>query len=244
MPIDIPPEKDGLVPTLNHMGWMTVGLDQFSRSFVDFAPHAPGPVLDIGAAYGIASLAALKNGATVIANDLDARHLELLEKNTPKNHRSRLSLMAGAFPENISFADHTLGAVLICRVLHFFDGPTIEKSIAKLFRWLKSGGKVFAIGETVYLKNMQGFIPLYENRLKNPDDAWPGYFENVHEICDPDVKDALPPQIHFFDLNTLTRCFEKAGFTIEKAAIFGRPEYPEWARLDGRESAGIIAIKP
>src|SRR5262245_32852905 len=120
----MPEAKAGLIPTLNQMGWMTVGLDAFSQAFVDFAPTAPGPVLDIGAAYGVASIAALNKGARVIANDLDPRHLEILRDNAPSAYARNLSLRPGAFPDELDFEEDSLGGILACRILHFFDGPT------------------------------------------------------------------------------------------------------------------------
>lgn len=239
----MPSAQDGLIPTLNQMGWMTQGLDVFSQAFIDFAPTAPGAALDIGAAYGVASLAALKKGAKVIANDLDARHLEILKGQVPVGLLPNLTLMPGAFPDGVDFPVGSIGAILVCRVLHFFDGATIERGIAKMFNWLATGGKIFVIGETPYLSNMKGFIPHYEAQLKDPSIAWPGYFNNVHEICDPAVKDKLPKQINFFDIKTLRRVFEGAGFTVERAETFARPEYPTWAQYDGRESAGLIVRK-
>src|SRR5262245_33374185 len=118
----MPEAKDGLIPTLNQMGWMTVGLDAFSREFVDFSSTAPGPVLDIGAAYGIASIEALKTGARVIANDLDRRHLDILYDRAPKEYVRNLILKAGEFPNELNFSDYSLGGILACRILHFFDG--------------------------------------------------------------------------------------------------------------------------
>jgi len=238
----LPEAKDGLIPTLNQMGWMTTGLDVYSRAFVDFAAQAPGSALDIGAAYGVASLAALKTGAKVIANDIDARHLDILYENASTD-AGNLTLLPGSFPDGIDLPNGSVGAILVCRVLHFFDGTTIERGIEKMFNWLAKGGKIFAVGETPYLGNMRGFIPLYEERLKDPNCAWPGYFDNVQEICDPAVRDKLPPMINFFDLKALTRAFKAAGFTIENTGTFARPEYPAWAQYDGRESAGIIARK-
>jgi 2-polyprenyl-3-methyl-5-hydroxy-6-metoxy-1,4-benzoquinol methylase len=95
------PESNGFVKTLNGMGFMTSTLDEYSQDFARFAPSAPGPALDVGAAYGVATLEALKNGAHVIANDLDVRHLEILRDQTPSDQVSRLTLMPGRFPEEL-----------------------------------------------------------------------------------------------------------------------------------------------
>ncbi len=57
-----------------------------SEEFIKYAGETEGIVLDIGAAYGVSTIPALQTGATVIANDLDGRHLQILEQNTPSSH--------------------------------------------------------------------------------------------------------------------------------------------------------------
>ena len=235
------PESNGFIRTLNNMGYMTSALDLYSQAFVDFAPESPGPYLDVGAAYGIASLAALRNGATVVANDIDARHLEILRDRTPETMRSRLTLLPGDFPDEIDFASDSLGAILICRVMHFFDGPTIERAVAKVMRWLAPGGKVFAVGETPFIGTAKSFFPTYQARVK-AGAPWPGIVENV-AAHDPKRAGNLPSRMHLLDEPTLRRVFSDAGFTIEKLATFARPEFPPDIQLDGRESIGLIARK-
>ena len=235
------PEPNGFVKTLNNMGYMTSGLDAYSQAFTDFAPAAPGPVLDVGAAYGVASLAALSNGATVIANDIDERHLEILRKRALPRLHPRLTLMPGSFPDGVDFSAGSLGAVLICRVMHFFDGPAIERAAANVMRWLAPGGKVFAVGETPFIGTAKGFFPIYEARVK-AGDPWPGIVENVG-AHDPKRAGNLPSRMHLLDEETLRRVFTQAGFIIEKLGTFARPEFPPDIQLDGRESVGLIARK-
>lgn len=163
------PEPNGFVRTLNSMGYMTSTLDRFSQAFVDFAPTAPARCLDIGAAYGVASLAALRNGAAVVANDIDERHLSILRDRVDAPLRERLTLVSGDFPDKIDFAPASLGAVLICRVMHFFDGPAIERAAAKVMTWLAPGGKVFVVSETPFIGTAKGFFPTYEARVKAGD---------------------------------------------------------------------------
>jgi len=62
---------EGLVPTMNNTGWMTVALDDVSAEFARYAGTVDGEVLDIGCAYGIATLEALDAGARVCACDRD-----------------------------------------------------------------------------------------------------------------------------------------------------------------------------
>ncbi len=235
-------ELNGFIKTLNNMGYMTSSLDEFSKLFIEFSPLAPGPVLDIGAAYGIATLPALENGATVIANDIEGAHLEILKDRAPEHLKSKLSLKAGEFPEQLEIEPNSLGAVLVCRVMHFFDGDRIEKSAATLFKWLKSGGKAFVVAETPYLRNFQNFIPIYESR-KRAGEKWPGYIDDVMAIA-PERGAFLPSKMHLLDPDVFTRTFKCAGFIIEDARMIARKDFPEDLQLDGRESVGIIARKP
>lgn len=235
------PEPNGFVRTLNNMGYMTSGLDPYSQAFVDFAPGAPGPCLDVGAAYGVASLNALSNGAKVIANDIDERHLEILRSRALERLRERLTLLPGSFPDGITFAPESLGAVLVCRVMHFFDGPTIERAATKIMSWLAPGGKVFVVGETPFIGTAKAFFPTYEARVK-AGEPWPGIVENVASH-DPKRAGNLPSRMHLLDEATLKRVFSGTGFMIEKLGTFARPEFPPDIQLDGRESVGLIARK-
>ena len=241
--IHIPPPNDGWIPTLNKMGFMTTTLDPVSVSFTKFATQAPGPALEIGAAYGIATLEALKQGAKVIANDIDERHLKLLEEQVPDEQKSNLTLKAGKFPTDLDFNKESVGAILICRVMHFFDGSQVDESVKKIATWLAPGGKAFVVCDSPYSKTMRKFIPEFEKN-KNMGKNWPGFCENIHDICDPpELKNALPPKMHFFTPDILKDAFERAGMRVEFAETMARPDFPAMLRYDGRESTGLIALK-
>lgn len=235
-------EASGFIRTLNNMGYMTSSLDPYSKAFIDFLSVAPGPAIDVGAAYGVATLEALATGANVIANDIDVRHLEILKSRVPLEQRARLRLLPGAFPDELNVGTETLGAALIARVLHFFDGPSIERSAVKVFQWLAPRGRVFVVAETPYLKNWSAFIPRYEAR-KAAGESWPGFNDDFSGIETERAK-FLPGQIHHLDPDVLRRVFSNTGFTVLDVATFPRPEFPEDMRLDGRESVGLIAEKP
>ena len=241
------PDADeyGFVKTLNNQGFMTNYLDEFSQEFVTFAPKAPGPVLDIGAAYGVASLPALEAGAHVIANDIDSRHLELLQQEalarTPKIANTQLILAPGKFPEELEFAPNSIGAVLACRLFHFFDGPTISKSIKKIHEWLAPGGKFFLVCETPYVGGLQPFWPIYEERVASGE-PWPGYIDDFM-LIDPNRAKDLPKSMHLLEPFVLRRAFDEVGFKVEKAHTIARPKFPPGLKLDGRESVGIVGIK-
>ncbi len=237
------PESSGLfVPTLNQMGYMTTHLDPYSLAFVDYASKTQAPVLEIGAAYGVATLAALAKGARIICNDLSAEHLLCVQKAAlfQQLDISKLYLMPGDIRSNITLPSDFLSAILICRVLHFFSGPQIESFLAKAYQWLKPGSKIFIIAETPYLGFLSSFISNYEKNVKLGL-KWPGYIRNLKDYI-ADLH--LPKMINSMDVFILKRVLLEQGFVIEKINFIDRSDFPEARRLDGRESVGVIAYKP
>ncbi len=237
------PEEDGFfVRTKNNQGFMgAYASDPFMKAFISFSTKAPGPVLDVGAAYGVATIPCLNAGARVIANDIDLEHLQILSEDVDPKDRERLSLMPGQFPDQLVIDSNSIGAALLARVLHFFTGEEIQEAATRLYDWIAPNGKVFVTAETPYLKNIKDFIPLYEEK-KMRGDEWPGWMENFAEI-DSRKGDNLPKSLHRLDVDVLKRVFEEAGFTTEKCEFFPRPEFPESLQLDGRESVGYIGSK-
>lgn len=244
LPLTIPKSDSSgfFIPTLNNTGYMTTRLDPYSQAFVEYAAQTQGSVLEIGAAYGIATLAALSLGAKIYCNDLDSRHLQLVVQQAAeqKLDLSRLITVPGAFPKNIDFPANALDGILMCRVLHFFNGPKIERSIQKAYQWLKEGGKIFIVAETPYLKTISAFIPKYEQNVKKGL-KWPGLIRNLHQYFN-DTK--VPKLINSMDITVMTRVLESTGFVIEKISYLDRQDFPENRRLDGRESIGVVAYKP
>ncbi len=242
MPEDTMPLAEGcFVKTLNNMGYMTTCLDEFSREFVQFAAIAPGPVLDVGAAYGVATLSALNAGATVIANDIDERHLNMLMGRVDPELWDRVELLSGDFPE-LPINSSSLGAALVCRVLHFFEGERVERSAEALFGWLKPGGKVFIVTETPFVGTLRKFADEYARR-KQHGDPWPGLITNM-SFYSGKRAGTIPEFANWLDPDVLNRVFKQAGFEIERCHTFARPEFPEDLQWDGRESVGLVGVKP
>lgn len=242
---DLPGAKEDFIVTRNQMGFMTTVPDPFSQALIDFAPDAPGPMLEIGAAYGVATIRALEKGAKVIANDLSAEHLEILQQKAPGKLRQNLTLKPGKFPNELELADETIGCALACRIIHFLDGPTIRVALDKIYRWMMPGGKVGIVVETPYVRPFLPTIPEYEARVARGDE-WPGCFDNIHEIYaqhSPELISQLPPLLHYMDIDVLEREVSRAGFKVEKCHTLDRTDFPNWLRLDGRESVGILAVK-
>src|SRR5262245_11114119 len=209
--------EDGLIATDNAMGIMTEELSPAAEAFVDLAARAGRPLLEIGAAYGNATLPALRAGATVIANDLSATELGVLASAAPIEDRKRLVLMPGRFPEEIRLGDGSVSGVLAAQVLHFFDGPTVELAFRSVFRWLAPGGAFYVLVMTPSLSFYRTLRPEYEKRARSGE-RWPGIFD-PRTVAPPDWKERLPPMVHLFEKDVLRRCAEEAGFTVDTLEI-------------------------
>ncbi|MBP9692791.1 MAG: class I SAM-dependent methyltransferase [Alphaproteobacteria bacterium] len=238
-----PEPKDALIVTLNSMGYMLSQPERYIQAFVDFSAYAPGPVLDIGAAYGVATIPALEKGAYVIANDLDVRHLQILKSKVPSSLLDHLQLKPGRMPTEVDFEENSLGAVLASRILGFIPPKETEISLKKIFKWLKPGGKFFFLGGSPYMGTFRKFLPTYQKR-KVDGHPWPGFLEDI-PFCSPERAGDLPRCINLLDEATLSRSLTKAGFIIEKIGFNSAlEEHPQDMKLDGREQIGAIAHKP
>lgn len=237
------PEKEtGLVATLNKTGFMTTKLDVFTKKFLEFAKTQKIQSLEIGSAYGIAIIKALQHGINIIANDLDTKHLKILENIAiQKKLNKNLTIMPGNFPYDIRLRKSSISAVLCSRVFHFFRGKQIEDSIKLIRSILIPNGKIFLISETPYLNDYKNFIPIFEKRKQN-NEQWPGIIENI-SIYKPKRSYNIPKMLNLLDPGTLTRVLEENGFIVEEARMFARKDYTKDLQLDGKESVGVVARK-
>lgn len=217
------------------MGWSKRRLGEASELFVAFAASAGGPVLDVGAGYGAACLAALQAGATrVIANDLDERHLETLD--------ARFEKKIGRFPREIEFEDGSLAAIHAANVLHFLTPRQLTGGLRKIERWLRPGGKLFVQAASPY-QSVWGAFPEEYLRRVEAGSAFPGVMEKVSDYVTHRMRGEMPRSIHLLDDVILRREAEAAGLVVERAWLYRWCGLPRELHLDGRETVGLIARK-
>ena len=233
---------EGVERTLNGTGFMISSLDEISQAFVEHAAQdITKPVLDIGAAFGVATHAALEAGASVVANDIEPRHLEILDERTPDELRSQLTIASAAFPNDLDFPPFSFSGILLSRVMHFFSGDEMDRSILSLFNWLIPGGKVFVVVEASLFLNKPPLREQYELQLE-AGARWPGFVGNVRELL-PKRASFVPDKLHYLSPDILTRAFTEGGFTVETAHRFHRDEMQGEDENEPRESIGLIATK-
>jgi SAM-dependent methyltransferase len=229
----------GLIPTMNNRGFMTEGLDAYSLEFTRYAGTVTREVLDIGCAYGVATLAALAGGARVLAADMDPRHLEVLLGRVPAEQRPRLRTATAVLP-GADFPAGAFDAVLAARVLHFLRPEEVESVALKIFRWLAPGGKLFIIADSPYTGPWYKAAPEYEQR-KKAGERWPGFLEDYRQFLPPGTDlSGQPRSINPMDPDILRRLATESGFAVERAAFLAgsTPKSPPNAH------AGVIARKP
>lgn len=231
----------GFIKTLNNYGYMLSNPHPYSQLFIDSTSHLKAIVLDIGAAYGVTAIPALKNGAQVIANDIDPRHLNILFKKVPPDLIGRLSLLPGKFPDDVELRDNSLDAVHAAGVLHFLPPDLLEIALGKILKFLKPGGKFYFITTTPFINLFKEFLCVYEER-KQQGHPWPGLIEDSSQYLNG-YNNSIPKLLTLLDLQTTQAILMKVGFEIEKISYVPYQKAPKRMLGEGRETIGVVAVK-
>ena len=194
---------NGIAPTLNRTGVMLERLNSYSEFFADYAGQCGGEVLDLGCAYGVATIAALERGAQVLAVDMEQQHLDILAERILDEAKQRLCTRQGLLP-GIDFEEKRFAAIHASRVIHFLKPEDIRITLQKMYRWLQPGGMLFLISDTPYVGYWAPKASEYEAR-KAAGDSWPGYIDDVRKVFDIKDIDGAPSIINPLDPDILRR---------------------------------------
>ena len=219
------PAPDGRIRVLSDKGYATTNIMGTSKDFVDFSGKCKYPVLDIGAAYGETTVAALKKGAIVIANEIEEGSLNYIIKRKELNDddRRRLFLKRGFVPFDMDFEPNSLEAIHASRVMHFFKPEEVKTFFKKAHEWLVNEGALFIITSSpMHWVTPKGFYDEYDKKLKEGIE-FPGIITDFSHV-DPNLKtgqynNAMDPRIIFREAVQNEFIIKKLGY--EK----GRGEY-------------------
>lgn len=226
----------GAVATLNSTGFMLEHLDDYAEAFAnDAAARAPQECLDIGCAFGVASLHALALGAHICASDMEPRHLDIVRERAPAAQRARLRTVCGTLPQ-VDFPPGSFSAVLASRVLHFLSGEDLRTALRKMHSWLVPGGRLYVIGDSPYMPSWRAHLPVYEAARERGED-WPGLIADFAPFRQPGATG--PAFLNTLDPQVLARECRAAGFEVLKADWFAMHRLG--SESNGREHAGCIA---
>jgi SAM-dependent methyltransferase len=224
-PADFTKNDDSYVDTVNRMGVAWKTLSPLSQKFIAFlSGHRGLKVLDVGAGYGTASIAALKAGAHVVANDLSCQHLETLRDRVRQDaefssvQRRRLSFFAGDFSrKGFDLAGQDLDAVHAAWVLHFMSGRELIEAVAHMFYALKPGGRVFvSVAPLTPSESPRLAEAMAQRRLRG--ELWAGFFERT-DLIDFGAwthmgRRNVTGRYHFFTEEVLEMVFSRGGFEV------------------------------
>lgn len=210
-------DKYGAASTLNQTGSMIAKFDPIVQAFVEFADQAELPLLDVGAGFGVATIPALAQGATVIANDMDERHLLTLRQQTPISDRQRLYLNIGMYPQDLEFPAQTFDGIMMRRIIHFLTADKMPAVFTKAAYWLRPGGRLFIVCMTPYHQYIPEFIKEYDARWQ-AGILWPGIIPNLR-LFKPDLDDDVPDFIHVMDERPLAQAIQPY-FELKMSLLF------------------------
>lgn len=230
------------VRTGNRRGWISTALFDLSRRFVEHcAAHRGVCALDMGCGLGLASVAAARMGARVIAVDLSREHLsKLAAEDCGPGGVVRIQ---SRFPDNTAFRAGTFDTIHCANMLNFLTGEEVVAGARLMYQWLRPGGTLFLQVSTPFNAIIASFVPVYERR-KAAGERWPGIIEDVTKFTAPEIAANLPAMIHPLEIDTVGPVYAEAGFHIRESFEYQPKEQPEFFHYDGRETGVLIATKP
>jgi SAM-dependent methyltransferase len=252
-----------------------VALRQPSRQmqrWIELAsPKNTLPMLEIGAADGVATLAALRRGAAIIANDLNVEFLNELKgaaaAATPEAASERqagrpgwgtladgLTLLPGSFQASLTQLPRgSVGHVLSANVFHFLSPDMMREGLRELHRVMQPGAKLLLEADSPLARTPLRHIYHLRRWLGA---THPGLFlfgarqDAGDTEALPLPRRFLPERLsavrhyHMLDPDILGRYLEDAGFRIERCEL--TPTMPGDMlnlTLDGREVAEAVAVR-
>ncbi len=228
--------------TANMMGYEDTEVNPLLRKYLDFIPHAPGNLLDLGCAWGFTVQQILviekktpflrPRNRKIIAVDMNREHLERVASDSDTE---LIETLAMHFPNveteqcKKEFSPSTLGATYAGLLFHYLNPDELTRGLKLLFEATASGGRVYASVNSAFI--MPALQEDFQRRKQNPADAFPGWYPDLFDSSVPEkIRSTMPKSIcgikiaflHVFDDETLTRYFEKAGFRVIEYFYFPR----------------------
>lgn len=237
-------EENGRVPTKNSMGFMFTDLVGSTPAFLDYATQCSGTILDIGCAYGVATLPTLDNSAAhVIAFDASQEHLDELKELVCLDYQSRITYVQGMFPVELIVEDNSLDAINISYVLLFLSGEDFDAGIKKCYQVLKPGGKLFINTLSIHFCLFKHLVEGYSAKLARGD-KWPGIVDKVKENQNKqEDSQHVPESINLVSLRFLEELLIRHGFGIDDSFYYDFRK-PDSFDSGGKGCIAVIASKP
>lgn len=225
--------------TANHKGYEDLVTNELLQMYLDFAPQAPGHLMDLGCAWGYAIRQVLaleeKNpflapqNRKIFAVDMGTQHLDRVAANTP---RDIVETCLMSFPNQESqearevFSPNTIGATYSGLMLHYLSGAELVQGLKLLYKATAPGGRIYLSVKTPFVSPVleKDFL----HRKNNLKEEFPGWYPNIYDRDEfrgkiPDfVRKQQTAFLHVFDHETMSNCLEDAGFQVLEHFYFLR----------------------
>ncbi|WP_299005757.1 class I SAM-dependent methyltransferase [uncultured Shewanella sp.] len=238
--------------TVNHKGVMVKQFSDVSQYFIRDAVNASHTLIDMGCAYGIATLPILEMHKNIVACDLSQEHLDILKQETPEKLLPYLTLKQGDFPYDFSFEKNSISGIHCSYIFNLMTAEAVSLALTHCFNWLIPGGKLYINAPTPYLNGLN-FIDEFQRREANGE-PFPGIIDKQsmasfiqQGLQEMMSTDGLLNFLHVFTKESLSKVLIEKGFLIDFSQYFDIKIPSQLDPLiggNGKASIGIIARKP
>lgn len=246
----------GLIPTKNNKGCMFLQIDGYVDEWIKEWKKDGKPLLDLGCAYGIHTLKALRSGCDVIAVDMDSIHIDEMRRSAalPENscgklissHVMRLPLES----PSLLLPEASVSAVLFSEVLHFLQVGEPVKVFKQAYHWLVPGCRLF-----VSTSSAKGYDNMFASGAKmNGGSTEKEVMELVRKCTDEELIQIAPTfatlpkhsglkTLYCVTTEELAALARIAGFVIEKLEYYSPRKY-QVLYPEEEECVLLVAQKP
>lgn len=258
----------GMERTNNKTGFMFLRIGESASYWLNSRPHSPNPLVDLGSAYGVHTLHALKAGRDVVAVDMDEIHIARLRERVDE-YLASPAAQNGAGPGRLVRAtvatlpqsgvcdDESVAGVLLSEVLHFMKPGEPLPLMKDIYRWLEPGGRLVATcaaSSPVKVANFSkkaGYV-LRDGRTAEEVDKLVSSAsgEELMEMAPAymELPDSAPfrnitsGHLYLMSTKELKAFAIQAGFQIERCRYIAQNKYPDKDHTN--DTVLLVARKP
>lgn len=258
----------GLERTNNKKGFMFLRIGESASYWLNSLPHSSSPLLDLGAAYGVHTIHALKAGRDVVAVDMDEVHIAELRVRVDDYLRSPaaqngagpgrlVDATVATLPEPAICQEDSVAGVLVAEVLHFMKPGQLQPLFSDIYRWLEPGGRVVVTAAASQRAKVEVFTSKMGYKLSN-DRTVDDVDKMISTASGEELAKAAPafmelPEASPFRANVNSHLYlmstkevkafaKEAGFQIERCSYITPQKYPD-KKVEG-ETVLLVARKP
>lgn len=240
--------------TLNGTGYVFYEMSPLANKFITKEALFNKNILEIGAGFGNVAIRVLEKGVgSYTANDISKEHLTLLVsriKNTFRNRADEklkyLKLLLAKAPQGLP-TNELYDAVLMDKVLHFFEPEEIEYFIMWAKKAIKKNGKLYILTVSPHNKVFRDKVLSVYLERSFKGGRYPGFIKNVQECINRGQIENhpnfyLPKNMVFFSKSDLKSLFEGHGFKIIQTFSLVVPEEDGAWRYVPDNKSGVVGI--